>query len=266
MARTKSRNPEHDPAAKLGELLAQLRAEAGYATQDAFAVAIRESRDVIAKAESGYQPPTDPVFAAWMDKCAVTDRERRFLTGLLVLARAVRGPVPQFFQKYLEREREAEYLLLWCPVIVSGLFQVYEYAYAMNTRAGFDEDEATAKANARLERQTILGGPDAPHVTLLLHESVLRRRVGTPEVMARQLNHLLEMSQRPNVSIQVIRDDGYFWGLEGPFEIASGEAITDTVVMVAVEDQTVDDKKVVRKATRLFRQIQGHAVSIEETR
>src|SRR6266700_2669643 len=117
----------------------------------------------------------------------------------------------------------------------------------MFTRAGMDEEEASAKANARLDRRAILDGPDAPHVTLLLHESVLRRRVGTPEVMVRQLSHLLEMSQRPNVSIQVIRDDGYFLGLEGPFEIASGEAITDTVVMVAVEDQTVDEKKVVRK-------------------
>ncbi len=266
MPRPKSRNPEQDPAAKLGELLAELRAEAGYATQDALAVAIHVSRDVIAKAESGYQPPTQDVFDAIMAKCNATERERKVYLGMLVLARAVRGPVPQFFQKYLEREREAEYLLLWCPVIVSGLFQVYEYAHAMNTRAGFGEDEAAAKANARQDRQTILNGPDAPHVTLLLHESVLRRRVGTPEVMTRQLNHLLQMSERANVSIQVIQDEGYFWGLEGPFEIASGEEITDTVVMVAVEDQTVDDKKVVRKATRLFRQIQGHALSIEETR
>jgi hypothetical protein len=68
-------------------------------------------------------------------------------------------------------------------VIVSGLFQVYEYAHAMNTRAGFGEDEAAAKAGARQDRQAILNGPDAPHVTLLLDESVLRRRVGTPEVM-----------------------------------------------------------------------------------
>jgi transcriptional regulator with XRE-family HTH domain len=266
MPRPKSRNPEQDPAAKLGELLAELRAEAGYATQDALSVAIHVSRDVIAKAESGYQPPTEDVFDAIMAKCHVTERERKIFLGMLVLARAVRGPVPQFFQKYLEREREAEYLLLWCPVIVSGLFQVYEYAHAMFTRAGMDEEEASAKANARQDRQAVLNGPDAPHVTLLLHESVLRRRVGTPEIMVSQLNHLLEMSQRASVGIQVIQDEGYFWGLEGQFEIANGEAITDTVVMVAVEDQTVDDKKVVRKATRLFRQIQGHALSIEETR
>jgi hypothetical protein len=266
MPRAKSRNPDRDPAAKLGELLADLRQDAGYGTQDALAVAIHESRDVIAKAESGYQPPTDPVFTAIMDKCGVTERERCIFQGLLVLARAVRGPVPQFFQKYLEREREAEYLLLWCPVIVSGLLQVYEYAHGMNTEAGFDEEEASAKANARLERRAILDGPDAPHVTMLLHESVLHLLVGTPETMVRQLSFLMEMSQRPNVNIQLVRGQRYFWGLEGPFEIASGESVTDTVVMVAVEDQTVDDKKVVRKATRLFRRIQGHALSIEETR
>jgi transcriptional regulator with XRE-family HTH domain len=266
MPRPKSRNPEQDPAAKLGELLAELRVEAGYATQDALAAAIHVSRDVIAKAESGYQPPTHDVFDAIMDKCSVTARERKVFLGMLVLARAVRGPVPQFFQKYLERERDAEYLLLWCPVIVSGLFQVAEYARELFLAVGWAEDEAVDNVAARLNRQAILNGPDAPHVALLMHESVLRRRVGTPEVMVRQLSHLLEISERANVSIQVIREDGYFWGLEGPFEIASGEAITDTVVMVAVEDQTVDDKKVVRKATRLFRQIQGHALSIEQSR
>jgi hypothetical protein len=266
MPRAKSRNPDRDPAAKLGELLADLRQDAGYTTQDALAVAIHESRDVIAKAESGYQPPTDPVFSAIMGKCGVTERERSIFLGLLMLARAVRGPVPQFVQKYLEREREAEYLLLWCTVVVSGMFQVYEYAHAMFTEAGMDEEEASSKASARLDRRTILEGPDAPHVTMLLHESALHCQVGTPEIMVRQLSYLLEMSQRPNVNIQVVRRKRYFWGLEGPFEIASGEAIADTVVMVAVEDQTVDDKKVVRKATRLFRRIQGHALSIEETR
>jgi transcriptional regulator with XRE-family HTH domain len=266
MPRPKSRNPEQDPAAKLGELLAELRVEAGYATQDALAAAIHVSRDVIAKAESGYQPPTHDVFDAIMDKCSVTARERKVFLGMLVLARAVRGPVPQFFQKYLERERDAEYLLLWCPVIVSGLFQVAEYARELFLAVGWAEDEAVDNVAARLNRQAILNGPDAPHVALLMHESVLRRRVGTPEVMVRQLSHLLEISERANVSIQVIQEDGYFWGLEGQFEIASGESVTDTVVMVAVEDQTVDDKKVVRKATRLFRQIQGHALSIEQSR
>jgi hypothetical protein len=266
MPRPKSRNPEQDPAAKLGELLAQLRVEAGYSSQDALAVAIHESRDVIAKAESGYQPPTDPVFASVMDKCNATARERKVFLGMLVLARAVRGPVPQFFKKYLEREREAEYLLLWCPVVVSGLLQVPEYARELFLAAGKTEDEATENVDARMDRQAILDDPDAPHVTMLLHESVLRRLVGTPEIMVKQLAHLVEMSQRRNLSIQVVRDTGYFWGLEGQFEVASGDAITDTLVMVAVEDQTVDEKPVVRRAVKLFREIQGHALNIEDSR
>jgi hypothetical protein len=52
---------------------------------------------VIAKAESGYQPPTEDVFDAIMAKCHVTERERKIFLGMLVLARAVRGPAPQFF-------------------------------------------------------------------------------------------------------------------------------------------------------------------------
>ena len=75
-----------------------------------------------------------------------------------------------------------------------------------------------------------------------------------------------EALQRRNVLIQVVRDDGYFFGLESPFEVAIGEAISHTLVMVAVEDQTTDDKAVVRKATTLFREIQGHALTTEGSR
>ena len=181
-------------------------------------------------------------------------------------ARAARGKVPEFFEVYLGREQQAEYLMLWCPVVVSGLLQVPEYARAMYTRAGLDEDEIEENVTARINRQAILDRPDAPHVTMLLHESVLRRLVGTPEVMVKQWTRLLEVSKRRDVIIQVIRDDGYFFGLEGPFEIASGDEIPDTLVMVAVEDQTTDGKTVVRKATTLFREIQGRALTTEETR
>jgi hypothetical protein len=49
-----------------------------------------------------------------------------------------------------------------------------------------------------------------------LGESILRRRVGTPEVMAQQMVHLLEMMDRPDVVIQVVRDTGeYFRGCRG---------------------------------------------------
>ncbi len=65
------------------------------------------------------------------------------------------------------------------------------------------------------------------HVTAVIHESVLNREVGSPETMCLQLEHLLAMSELPNVIVQVVKGGKYFFGLEGPFYIATGDAIAD---------------------------------------
>jgi hypothetical protein len=147
-----------------------------------------------------------------------------------------------------------------------GLLQTYEYAHAMYKEVGLDDDEATEKATARAERRVNVEGADAKHVTAILDEPVLNRAVGTPEVMCAQLAYLLELSLRPNVVIQVVREARYFPGLRGQFEIASGHEIPDTLVMYNVEDQTQDDPVLARKAAALFERIRGYAHTIEESR
>lgn len=147
------------------------------------------------------------------------------------------------------------------------MLQVREYAYDMFTHAGDSEAEATAKTEDRLRRQSILDGPDPVHVTVVMHESVLDRRVGSPATMITQLGHLLEASRLPNVIIQVVRGVDYFLGMEGEFQVATGDSIPDTLVMVvAMEDQNSQDKAMVRKATKLFREIQSRALNTEDTR
>ena len=103
-------------------------------------------------------------------------------------------------------------------------------------------------------------------MTPVIYEPVLHRRVGTPEIMAAQLEDLLEVSRHPNVVIQVVQEHGYLPGLRGQFEIASGLDIPDTLVMYNVEDQTQDDPSLVSKAAALFERIRGHALTIEESR
>ena len=53
-------------------------------------------------------------------------------------------------------------------------------------------------------QQRILGRDSPPRLTLLVDEAALYRRVGTPEVMAVQLHHLLDVADRPNVTLQVM--------------------------------------------------------------
>jgi len=206
------------------------------------------------------------MYDQWLEACRATGTDHQYLDDLYAQATEDKNPVPEFFALYLSREKEAEYLLLWCPAVISGLLQVYEYAHAMFMSIGLDEDEAAEKATARIDRRAILDGPDAAHVTVLLQQSVLHCQLGTPETMVKQLTDLLETSKRRNVILQIVRGENYFFGKEFQFEVASGDEMPHTLVTYAVEDQTLDDKASVRKAIALFREIQGRALTAEESR
>jgi transcriptional regulator with XRE-family HTH domain len=269
--------PDENPAAvRLGEELRQLRIAAGYPTIQALAARIDGYGDsMLAKVEQGRRTASRQLFPAWLDACAVhietkapvlTSGHRRALTALWELALKREGPIPEFIELWLKREAAAAFLRLWALNVLPGLLQTYEYAHAMFALSGVDEDAAAEKATARIQRQSILDGPDATHVTAIIYEPVLYSIVGTAEVMARQLTRILEMSRRPNLVIQVVRDTGYFPGRRGQFEIASGPKVTDTMVLWGVEDQTMDDPVQVGKAAALFERIRGYALTIEESR
>jgi transcriptional regulator with XRE-family HTH domain len=267
MPRPKSRDPESDPIAALGEELERLRVAGGFSTQDALARKAGFGREAITKVESGAEVPSENLYQKWLEVCEASEETRHFLDRMLADARRSRSATPEFAKPWLKAERLAEFLLLWSLDLVPGPLQVREYTYDMFARNGYSEAEATAKTEERLKRQSILEGSDPVHVTVVMHESALDRRVGSPATMARQLEHLLKVSEFPNVIIQVVRGDDYFLGREGAFYIASGDSILDTLVMVvAIEDQTTQDKALVRKATKLFREIQSRALNVEETR
>jgi hypothetical protein len=55
-----------------------------------------------------------------------------------------------------------------------------------------------------MARQAVLDRPDPPNLRVVLDEAVLRRHVGGPAVMRDQLQHLMEMAERPDITIQVL--------------------------------------------------------------
>jgi transcriptional regulator with XRE-family HTH domain len=266
MSAPPSRNPDEDPAAALGETLKDLRLAAGFTTLQAAGDRLGYSLHSISKVETGTHVPTMEMLRLMLDLYRVPEIMRKSLLRQQAIARKARGPIPQFIEKWFSNEAKAVFLRLWALMFMPGQLQTREYARAMFLTVGLDEDEADEKADIRIGRQAIFGGPDPAHVTAIIHEHALHTLVGTPEIMIAQLEHLLEMSKRPNAVIQVIRDHGYFIGMEGPFEIASGEAIPDTLLMLAMEDQTMEDQALTRKAIALFEQIRGYALSVTDSR
>jgi hypothetical protein len=82
------------------------------------------------------------------------------------------------------------------------------------------EDEVERRVAARIIRQQILTRAAAPQLHVILDEGLLERPVGTPVVMRNQLRRLVEASDAPNITIQILsRSAGASPALEGPFSI-----------------------------------------------
>jgi transcriptional regulator with XRE-family HTH domain len=266
MPRVNSRNPEKDPAAFLGEHLRRIRLAAGYRIQESFAAVMHTSQDTISRAETGNQPPTDDLFAQWMELCHVTGGELEMFKGALKLARNSKGLVVEGFDKWPPIERQASFLRCWCPMLLPGLFQVDDYALPLFRAMGKTEEKAAELLALRLSRQDVLTGPEPVTGVFLIDESVLHRPVGSPEVMVQQLDRLLSASGLPNVTVQIVPATASLAGLFGQFDVVTGEDIPDTMRISAVLDQATDDSALVREAVMIFELIRGRALNVEESR
>lgn len=250
-------DPETDPRAFLGDELRRARVAAGFSSQEALAAKLGFDRTVITKAETGDRPPSPEVAQALQAELFPNGPDG--LVGrLAALARKHDGPIPSWFEDWLEAERKAHALKIWQPLIVPGLFQTAEYARALFIAAGEDSERAEELVAARLERQAILDRPRPPHVVAVLDEAVLHRLIGTAAIMHDQLTHLATMSERPNISIEIVPAvTGANAGLSGGFQLASCDGAPDVLNMNGVEDVTAEGRSLVRRATVVFDLVRG---------
>jgi transcriptional regulator with XRE-family HTH domain len=260
------KDPEGDPGAALGETLKELRLAAGFTTLAAAGARLGYSKDSIGKAETGGHVPTMTMLLLMLDLYKPPELVRKTVLRQHAFARKVKGPIPEFAQKYFDAEAQAVFIRIWALLVVPGLLQTREYAHAMYRMVGLSEDEAAEKTDVRINRQAVLEGAEPPYVTAVVHESALYRLVGDADVMIAQLTRLLGLSERRHINMQVVRDAHYFVGMEGAFEIASCDGMPDIVMMLAVEDQPSVDPTLTRKILALFEQIRGYAPSVEESR
>jgi len=152
-------------------------------------------------------------------------------------------------------------LRIWQPLIIPGLLQTAEYARALFLAAGADEDQAEDMVKARLDRQEILDRAGPPDLVTVLDESVLHRLIGSPQVMADQLNYIAERATLPHILVQVVpAGNGANAGLSGGFALASCDGAPDTLRMEAVEDVTAEGRSLVRRAANILVRVQADAL------
>lgn len=262
MPRRNSRDAKQNPKARLGEMLAQARENAGFPTQAALAEHLRIDRTVVGKAESGERPPSDAVLEAWIQACRIENVE--LYTTVLDLARAVddSDPIPAWFADYVnDVEAVAHTIRTWQPIIVPGLLQTPDYARALFTAMGERPAKVDAQVAARVQRQSVIDRDEPVSLWVVLDDAVLRRCVTSPAVMHEQLEFLADRAQLTNVVVQMLPvEAGANAGCVGAVTAASVDGRPDVAVLETVEDTVSDTARVVRKAVGIFDRVRGEAL------
>ncbi|WP_435105338.1 helix-turn-helix domain-containing protein [Nocardiopsis synnemataformans] len=139
---------------------------------------------------------------------------------------------PRGFKEYAELEREARAIHDFQTQAVPGLFQTKDYACAVLS-AGWPpsgDEEVERLLNTRVARQQILERDQPPLMWVVVDESVLRRPVGTKDVMIAQLERLMELAARPRIRLQVLPfAKGVHAAMDGAFKVldmGGGEHVT----------------------------------------
>lgn len=188
----------------------RLRRQAAGMTQEELGKAMAYSGSYVAQIEAGRKPPA-PDFARRADEALTTGGLfTRIMERLLV-----KEVIPEWLKPWFVVEQAATVLRAYNPLVVYGLLQTGDYARALLQSDDLEYTES--RVAARMDRQQVFDRDKPPSVVALLDESVLRRRIGTPEIMYDQLIHLTTCSAR----VQVVPTDAETYvGLDGPFEIA----------------------------------------------
>jgi transcriptional regulator with XRE-family HTH domain len=110
------------------------------------------------------------------------------------------------YSTYVGLEAEALSISSFHLSVIHGLLQTADYARAGHESAvpRLAPDQIEKQIEAKLIRQHILTREDPAHLTAILDEAALYRKVGGRQVMAKQLTNILAMSALPNVVVQVL--------------------------------------------------------------
>ncbi|MET9146648.1 helix-turn-helix transcriptional regulator [Streptomyces sp. NPDC004042] len=123
---------------------------------------------------------------------------------------------------YLGYEGSADTIRMYNPTILPGLVQTEDYATALLSALG-PESLLRQQVDLRLSRQErFFDGSDGPRIDIVLDEAAVRRQVGGPAVMRRQIDHLLSLTEHPRTNLRVLPfSAGAHFSVATPFILLS---------------------------------------------
>jgi transcriptional regulator with XRE-family HTH domain len=127
------------------------------------------------------------------------------------------------YETYIGFEAEAVSISTYESQVVPGLLQTAEYASAIMQASFMDDpqDIFDRRVQVRMARQAVLTRDPPPRLRAILDEAVLRREVGGPDVLRRQMLRLIEVSEQPTITIQVL-----------PFSVGAHPALDGSFILL----------------------------------
>ncbi|MEU8028753.1 helix-turn-helix transcriptional regulator [Streptomyces sp. NPDC049099] len=261
---------------RLGQELRRLRELKGM-TAEEVAERLLVSQSKISRLENGRRSISQRDVR---DLCGVYEVEdQRIVDSLMEMARDSRqqgwwhtfGDIP--YSVYIGLETDAESLRVYEPQLVTGLLQTRAYAEALVQGALPETStaEIEKRVQVRMRRQERITAENNPlRLWVVLDEAALRRVVGSKLVMREQLEHLIEMSQLPHVTVQVLPFEvGAHPGLNGQYAILEFTDAADSSVVYlegVTSDLYLEKAQDVQRYAVMYEHLRAQSLNVEQSR
>lgn len=261
---------------RLGQELRKLR-EAKNMTAEQVAERLLVSQSKISRLENGRRSISQRDVR---DLCGVYEVEdERMVDSLMQMAKDSRqqgwwhafGDIP--YSVYIGLETDAESLRMYESQIIPGLLQTPAYAEAVISGAMPESTpvEIEKRVTVRTRRQDRIRDEERPlRLWAVIDEGALHRIVGSRQLMVEQLEHLVEQSHLPHVTVQVIPFEmGAHPGISGQYSILEFPDTSDSSVVYiegVTSDLYLEKAQDVSKYSVMYEHLRAQALNVEQTR
>ncbi|MEU6095584.1 helix-turn-helix transcriptional regulator [Streptomyces sp. NPDC047079] len=210
----------------LGRRLMDLRERAGLKREEAARI-LRVAPATVRRMETAEVALKIPYLQLLLKAYGVSDEEAE---AFVQLAEDANKPgwwqrfhdiLPGWFSMYVSLEGAAALIRQYEPHFVPGIMQTEDYAQGVLRSGAVGQtspEDIERHVALRMQRQALLTREDAPRIWVVMEETALRRPVVGSQVMRAQIDRLLQITQLPHVTLQVLEfSSGPHPGTYGPF-------------------------------------------------
>ncbi|GLU50476.1 helix-turn-helix domain-containing protein [Nocardiopsis ansamitocini] len=216
-----------------------------------------------------------------MALCRIYSADEAVAEELIQIAQDSRKEVPWWIQykdvlpgAFISLEAEATLIQDYNIALIPGLFQTRDYMTALMRSSAeiHTNSEVQQRLEVRIERQkSVLDREQPPMVMAVVDEAAIRRAIGGTETMKEQVQHLIDLSRRPRIDIQVLPFSAGAHAAAGiPFTLLGFDGTDAAGSVVYLETHKdgfyLDSDHEIARHRLIFSRTQGSAMSVEDSR